>query len=309
MSPLSPLRGLFTAILTPLTDAGAIDVALLAQHTRWLFQSGCDGITLFGTTGEGPSFSVAERRAALDGLLAAGIPRERITVGTGCASIVDTIELTCHAAERGCAGALVLPPFFFKDTGDDGVVASLASIMEELGDRRIPIFLYNIPSISAVNISLAAIERLVRRFPDRVAGVKDSTADWSYTEPLLRRFGSTLSIFVGAENHLTAALKLGGVGTICGCANIAPELMRRLHDGDSALQPNVEAMLETVLSHSFVPVMKAVRARQTGDKRWLKVRPPLVQLEFALADSLYSTLATRIEPGAAPRTGVRAAGE
>jgi 4-hydroxy-tetrahydrodipicolinate synthase len=308
MSPLSPLRGLFTAILTPLRADGAIDVAMLAQHTRWLFEQGCDGITLFGTTGEGPSFSVAERKSALDELLRAGIPREKITVGTGCAAITDTIELTRHAAELGCAGALVLPPFFFKDTGDDGVVASIAAIIQGLGDRRIPIFLYNIPSVSAVNITIAAIERLLRDVPGRIAGVKDSTADWTYTEPLLRRFADSLSIFVGAENHLAAALKLGGVGTICGCANIAPNVMRRLHDGEAALQPDVEAMLKTILSHSFVPVMKAVRARQTGDQRWLKVRAPLVELDPALADRLYATLAPRINPAPASRGNARAAG-
>jgi 4-hydroxy-tetrahydrodipicolinate synthase len=299
MSPLSPLRGVFTAVLTPLAADGAIDAGRLVQHCRWLLASGCDGVTLFGTTGEGPSFSVGERKAALAAVLAAGLPRERVTVGTGCAAIADTVELTRHAAELGCAAALVLPPFFFKEIGDNGVVASFAAVFRALGPARIPIFLYNIPSVSAVHLSLDAVERLVREFPDRVAGVKDSTADWSYTESLLARFAGRLSIFVGAEHHLSAALKAGGVGTICGIANIAPGLLRRLHDGAGNLQSDIEAVVEAVLSYSFVPVIKAIRARQTGDRLWLAVRPPLVPIDPPIADRLYAAIERRIAPAEA----------
>lgn len=299
MSLPSPLRGVHAAVLSPLAADGTVDVAMLATHCRWLLASGCDGVTPFGTTGEGPSFPVAERKRALEALLAAGVPSARVSVGTGCAAIADTIELTRHAAGLGCAGALVLPPFFFKDIGDEGVHASFAALFAALGPAHIPIYLYNIPSVSAVNFSLDAVERLTREFPDRVAGIKDSTADWSYTEPLLGRFASRISVLVGAEHHLAAALKAGGAGTICGVANIAPDLLRRVHDGAGDAHADVEIVVKQVLSHSFVPAMKAIRARQTGDRRWLAVRPPLVPIDPAVADRLHRDIERRISPAEA----------
>src|SRR5215813_6266959 len=110
-----PVRGVWCATLTPLDADGAPDHARLAAHVRRLFAAGVDGIALFGTTGEGQSFSVAERRAGLEALIAAGIAPGRIVAGTGCAALPETIELTRHAIDCRCAGALALPPFFFKD--------------------------------------------------------------------------------------------------------------------------------------------------------------------------------------------------
>ncbi|MSP88142.1 MAG: dihydrodipicolinate synthase family protein [Alphaproteobacteria bacterium] len=293
------IRGVHAAVLSPLAADGTVDAAMLAAHCRWLLTSGCDGVTLFGTTGEGPSFSVAERKRVLKAVLTAGVPSAQVSVGTGCAAIADTIELTHHAAGLGCAGALVLPPFFFKDIGDDGVHASFAALFATLESARIPIYLYNIPSVSAVSFSLDAIERLVREFPDRVAGIKDSTADWSYTEPLLSRFARRISVLVGAEHHLAAALKAGGAGTICGVANIAPGLLRRVHSGAADAHADVEIVVKQILSHSFVPAMKAIRARQTGDRRWLAVRPPLVPIDHTVADRLHRDIERRISPAEA----------
>lgn len=299
MNPLFPRRGVFAATLTPITDNGDIDHEVLARHCRELVASGCEGVTLFGTTGEGPSFTVDERRTALDKLLANGLPPDRIIVGTGCAAIQDTTVLTRHAAERRCAAALVLPPFFFKEIDDDGVVSSFAALLHGMGERRIPILLYNIPQFSGVNIRLDAIDRLLVNFSDHIAGIKDSTAEWSYTAPLLQQFSNRLTIYVGAENHLPQALAAGGAGTICGLANIIPGLMRRLYDGDLGMQVDVEAILEAVLSQSFVPVMKAIRACQTGDRRWLAVRPPLTQTDPSSAELLYAVVARRVEPARA----------
>lgn len=293
------IRGVFAAVLSPLAADGTVDATMLAAHCRWLLASGCDGVTLFGTTGEGPSFSVPERKRALEAVLAAGIPRARVSVGTGCTAIADTIELTRHAAGLDCAGALVLPPFFFKDIGDEGVYASFVALFAALGPARIPIYLYNIPSVSAVGFSLDAIDRLLREFPDRVVGIKDSTADWSYTEPLLGRFARRISVLVGAEHHLAAALKAGGAGTICGVANIAPGLLRRVHDGSAEAHSDVEIVVKEILSLSFVPAMKAIRARQTGDRRWLAVLPPLVPIDPAAAERLNRAVERRIAPAEA----------
>src|SRR5438552_1668033 len=135
------IRGVWCATLTPLDSAGAPDARMLSAHIERLFAAGVDGIALFGTTGEGQSFSVAQRRGALDALLAAGIPAGRIVAGTGCAALADTIELTLHAVSAGCAGALVLPPFFFKGPSEEGVYASYARLIDGVADARFRLYL------------------------------------------------------------------------------------------------------------------------------------------------------------------------
>jgi len=206
-----------------------VDNARLAAHARRLFAAGVDGIALFGTTGEGQSFSLEERRAGLDALLAAGISPERVVAGTGCAAITETIELTRHAVRAGCIGALVLPPFFFKGLSDEGVYASYARLIDQVADRRLRLYLYHIPQVTSVPIRHDVVAQLMASYPGAIAGIKDSGGDFEHTRKLLARFPD-LAIFVGHEPHLPMALAAGGAGTICGIANLYPRLMRRLHD-------------------------------------------------------------------------------
>ena len=284
MSPSSPkLRGVWCATLTPLAADGRPDSARLADHVRRLFAAGVDGIALFGTTGEGQSFSSAERRAGLEALLAAGIEPHRMLVGTGCAALSETIELTRHAIACGCAGALVLPPFFFKDVGDEGVYASFARIADGAGDARLRMYLYHIPQVSGIAIAEGTIARLVRDYPTLIAGVKDSEGDLQHSLRLLSAFPD-LAIFVGFEPHLPAALAAGGAGTICGIANLYPRLIRRLFD--SATKPDgrealriVERFIGALQGYPLFAAFKALLAELSGDGAWNALRPPLVPLE------------------------------
>src|SRR5690348_11047612 len=180
-----PLRGVWCATLTPLASDRRPDHERLAAHVRRIFAAGVDGIALFGTTGEGQSFSTAERRAGLEALLAAGIDPARVLAGTGCAALPETIELTRHAVTCGCAGALVLPPFFFKDVSPEGVYASYARIADEVADARLRLYLYHIPQVTGVPITDEAIARLERAYPTLVAGVKDSECNLEHSLRLL----------------------------------------------------------------------------------------------------------------------------
>jgi 4-hydroxy-tetrahydrodipicolinate synthase len=304
MTEAAKPRGLWVAALTPLTAALACDTARLAEHCRYLFAEGCDGVALFGTTGEGPSFTVAERRRALETVLAAGIPAGRVILGTGCAALPDTIELTRAATEAGCAGTLVLPPFFFKGIDGEGVFRAFAQIIEGVADPRLRVYLYNIPSMSAVGLDYETIARLAAAFPRAVAGVKDSSLDWSYTAPLLARFPG-LDIFVGAEHHLPQALEAGGAGTICGLANIVPGVMRALYDaaGPQALATplaRIEALLAAIAPYPFVSAVKAIAAANTGEAGWRRVRAPLHPLTESQERALLASLASpRLEPATA----------
>jgi 4-hydroxy-tetrahydrodipicolinate synthase len=278
---------------------------------RRLFAAGVDGVAPFGTTGEGQSFSVAERRAGVAALIDAGIPARRIVAATGCAALPDTIELTRAAVHAGCAGALVLPPFFFKDVSEDGIYASYAQLIDAVADPRLSLYLYHIPQVTAVAIPHDVIARLIGAYPGVVKGIKDSGGALEHTLRLLARFPE-LAIFVGHEPHLPAALAAGGAGTICGVANLYPRLVRRLHDhavsGDSAVDlARVEAFIATLEGVPLFAAFKALLAMLYADPGWAALRAPLVTLDAQTQRAWLAALAgTGIDPardGAMPSPG------
>lgn len=282
-NPLRPVQGVWCAVLTPFDAAGLPDSARLARHVRRILAAGVDGIALFGTTGEGQSLSLKERREGLDALLAAGIASSRIVAATGCASLPETIELTRHAVQSNCAGALVLPPFFFKAVTDEGVFASYARVIDGVADARLPLYLYHIPEVSSVAISSSVIERLAIAFPGVLAGVKDSEGNLDHTLRLLSRFGD-LAIFVGFEPHLPAALAAGGAGTICGIANLFPRLLRRLYDHALTADyhddlKRLETFIAALERYPLFAAFKALQAELADDDGWAALRPPLVALD------------------------------
>ena len=302
MNPDEPLQGLWCATLSPLDKRGAFDAARLANHAQRLFAAGVDGIAPFGTTGEGQSFSVAERRAGLDALIAAGIAPRRMLAATGCAALPDAIELTRHALAAGCAGALVLPPFFFKDVTDEGIYAAYAALIDGVGDNRLRLYLYHIPQVSGVGLSVAMVSRLAAAYPAVVAGVKDSSGSFDNSRELVAALPQ-LSIFVGHEPHLPALRKLGGAGTICGIANLYPRLMRRLYDSSLDSSPGgelplIESVIAALMRFPIFGALKSLQAELSGDASWRALRPPLLPLSAADAGALNRAVAAAgIVPG------------
>jgi len=275
----SGVRGLWCATLTPLTADDRVDVARLAGHVQRLFALGVEGVAPFGTTGEGPSFAADERQAALEGLLASGIPASRIVPSTGCADLPQTAALTRQAVALGCTACLVLPPFFFKDVVDEGVYAWYARLIERVADDRLRLILYNLPQVSDVTLSAAVVRRLDHAYPGTIAGVKDSAGDFAHTRALIDALPGR-SIVVGHEPHLPDLMRAGGAGTICGVANLDPVLVRGLLRVDplAETERSIRALLEILFRYPLVPAMKAMLAWQRRDDAWLAVRPPLVQL-------------------------------
>ncbi len=295
MNPNPPLQGLWCATLSPLDERGAFDAVRLANHAQRLFAAGVDGIAPFGTTGEGQSFSVAERRAGLDALIAAGIAPQRILAATGCAALPDAIELTRHAIAAGCTGALALPPFFFKDVTDEGIYAAYAELIDGVGDNRLRLYLYHIPQVSGVGLSVAMVSRLAAAYPAIVAGVKDSSGSFDNSRALVAALPQ-LSIFVGHEPHLPALRKLGGAGTICGIANLYPRLMRRLYDhsldsSPGADLPLIEAFIAALMRFPIFGALKSLQAELSGEQSWRALRAPLLPLSTADARALHQAVA------------------
>ena len=292
MIEASPIRGLWCATLTPLGPEGAIDHARMAAHVRALFAQGVDGVAPFGTTGEGPSFSVAERRAGLDALIAAGTAPSQLVPGTGCAAFSDTVSLTRHAVQVGCSRCLVLPPFFFKDLGDDAVYGYFAALIDAVADPRLSLYLYHIPQFSGVAISADVVAKLAADYPRTVAGVKDSGGDFAHTQALLAAV-PRLAILVGHEPHLPKLMRAGGAGTICGIANVFPRLVAPLLKPNAAPsdEERIAAFIDAIFRFPFLPAFKALRAAQTNDAAWRTLRPPLFALNEADRARLLAALA------------------
>jgi 4-hydroxy-tetrahydrodipicolinate synthase len=285
------VRGLWCATLTPLDRDGRIDPQRLAAHVRVLLSQGVDGVAPFGTTGEGPSFSVAERRAGLEGLLSSGISAGRLVAATGSAAFTDAVELTRHALAAGVSRCLVVPPFFFKEVPDDAVFAFFASLIDAVGDARLRLYLYHIPQFSGVGIAPAVVGRLAEAFPGIVCGVKDSAGDWSNTAALLER-APQLDILVGHEPHLPKLSRAGGAGTICGVANVYPGVVRALlaRDVKPEDETRIQRFIDVLFRFPFLPAFKAIKAAQVDDAGWRSVRAPWMPLPDGAREDLLDAL-------------------
>jgi 4-hydroxy-tetrahydrodipicolinate synthase len=274
---------LAVAITTPITDSFRPDVALLVDRCRKLMQDGCDGVTLFGTTGEGAEFSVADRTATLEQVIAAGIPADRIIVSVGALSIPDIVTLARHATEQKVDGLLLMPPCVYRGgVTDDGAFRFYASVIDAIARPDLRLYLYHFPDICGVPVTPNVVRRLDERYPGQIAGIKDSGGDLDFTEALLRRF-SHLSIFTGTEVHVPQVLASGGRGTICGLANVMPRLMRAMFDAPNLFERRrySQQMLgaDMVLSRRpFIASLKSLVADSTGIANWRRVLPPMSEL-------------------------------
>jgi len=270
------IRGFWVAVPTPLTAEGTVDHAKLAGHALNLFKQGIDGVVLFGTTGEGTSFNVAERIATVEALLKAGVAASRMGLGGGFPAITDSIALTRSVLSLGLNHVLILPPYFDRGVTPDGIEDAFAAIFDAVADDRLRATLYHIPQVSGVAVPVSVAANLRKRYGALVAGLKDSSADFRQFQAF-RAAAPELAITVGNEADIARAIAAGGAGTICGMGNVAPGLVQAMIKGPGA-EARMQAAIDVVASGpSFPSTLKAIIAAQTGDAGWLRVRPPLRQ--------------------------------
>ncbi|HET9594174.1 MAG TPA: dihydrodipicolinate synthase family protein [Anaeromyxobacteraceae bacterium] len=293
------LAGVIAPVLTPFRQDLSPDAERLVRHARWLLAHGCSALAPFGTTSEANSLSADERERLLDALVDAGIPPGRLLPGTGCCALPDTVRLTAHAVRRGCAGVLMLPPFYYKAVTEDGLFRAFAEVIDRVADHRLRVYLYHIPPIAQVGIAPGLVERLLRTHAGAVAGMKDSSGDLANTLAMLERFARHgFDVFVGSEKFLLANLRAGGVGCITATANVNPGPIDRLwrewrSPQAERLQEEVNGVRGAVERLPTIPALKAILADQAGDAEWARVRPPLVELPGAARDALLAELAGR----------------
>jgi 4-hydroxy-tetrahydrodipicolinate synthase len=289
------LRGVLAPVVTPFTRDLSPDPERFIAHCRWLLSQNC-GLAVFGTNSEANSLSVDERIALLEALLAAGLDPARMMPGTGCCALTDAVRLTEHAVKAGCAGVLMLPPFYYKDVTEDGLYRHFAEVVERVGDARLRIYLYHIPPVAVVGITPALVERLMQRYPSAIAGMKDSSGDWNNTKTMLDAFAASgFDVFPGSEPFLLAGMRHGAAGCISATANVNPAAIDRLYrewrgaDADSQ-QEALNAVRKTVGQYVMIPALKQVIAHYADDPAWVTVRPPLTELTAAQAQQVISGL-------------------
>ena len=288
--PSQRIRGVLAPVVTPFKADLSPYCERFIRQCQWLLSQNC-GLAVFGTNSEANSMSAEERMTLLDALVAAGIDPSRMMPGTGCCSIVETLELTTHAVKHGCAGVLMLPPFYYKEVSEEGLYRYFSEVVQRVGDTRLKIYLYHIPPVAIVGITPKLVERLLKTYPNAIAGMKDSSGDWNNTKTFLDAFARAgFDVFVGSESFLLANMRNGGVGTISATANVNPAAIHKLYrqwntadDADNADQQQsklnvVREMFSSRRFPSMIAALKQAIAIYGNDPEWARLRPPLVEL-------------------------------
>jgi len=293
------ISGVLAPVVTPFRRDLSPDPGRYVRHCKWLLANGCQGLAVFGTNSEANSLSAEERMLLLEALVQEGVPAERLMPGTGCCALTDSVRLTAHAVALGCAGVLMLPPFYYKGVSDEGLYRNFAEVIERVGDARLRVYLYHIPPVSQVPITLALIERLLKRFPGTVAGVKDSSGDWNNTKAMLDAFAkSGFDVFAGSEVFLLENMRNGGKGCITATGNINPGAINEVFKGwqranADHMQKDITATRNVVQKYPMMAALKAIIAHFAQEPEWATVRPPLVELTPAQSKALTAELKTR----------------
>lgn len=288
------LSGVLCPVVTPFNEDLSADAGRLVNQCKWLLSQNV-GLAVFGTNSEANSLSVEEKIHLLDELVAGGIDVNRMMPGTGCCAIPDTVRLTKHAVDLGCAGTLMLPPFYYKGVSDDGLFASYSEVIERVGSSALRIYLYHIPPVAQVGLSVDLVERLIYAYPKTVVGIKDSSGDWSNTGAMLERQWDDFRIFVGSEGFLLQNMQSSGSGCISATANINPAAINRLYqewqsEEADTLQRSLNKIRDTAMAYPMIPGLKATVAHYTDDVQWRTVRPPLVSLPMEQSAALVAAL-------------------
>src|SRR5438132_8368858 len=182
------IRGVLSPVVTPFKADLSPDKERFIAHCKGLRSQNC-GLAVLGTNSEANSLAAEERSTLLDALVAAGVDTSRMMPGTGCCSITETVKLTSQAVKHGCAGVLMLPPFYYKGVSEEGLYRYFSDVVQRVGDARLRIYLYHIPPVAMVGITAGLVERLLRSYPNAIAGMKDSSGDWTNTKTFLDAFG------------------------------------------------------------------------------------------------------------------------
>ena len=281
------ISGAYCAVLTPIKNDLSINKDLYFRHCQSLLKKGLDGLTVFGTNGEASSFSVNQKKESIEFLLEHKIDPNKLLLGTGSSSLQDAIELTKFSVSIGAKASLLLPPFYFKNVTDEGVINYYRNVIEQTGNNNFKFLLYNIPQHSGVTINFNIIENLLKLYPNNVIGLKDSTTDLDNILKIIKYFDN-FAVFCGNGALALHASKRGGAGAITGDANITAKLLSFIiHNFKNESQienfQNLQLLLEKIRnvlsSHEQISLLKAYYSVVDKINEWNNVMPPLKSID------------------------------
>lgn len=296
MTDTKRMSGVLSPVVTPFKRDLAPDTERFVAHCKWLLSQNC-GLAIFGTNSEGNSLSLAERMGLLEAVIEAGLDPSRMMPGTGCCSFPETAALTAEAVRSGCAGVLMLPPFYYKGVDDEGLYRYYSEVVQRVGDARLRIYLYHIPPVAVVGITPGLVERLLKAYPTAIAGMKDSSGDWNNTKTFLDAFAKAgFAVFAGSESFLLQNMRNGGAGTISATANVNPAAIYKLYS--EWQKPDAEQQQEQLnrtrdtlgKKYLMIAALKQAIAIYADDPAWARLRPPLVELTAEQAQTLAAEL-------------------
>lgn len=294
MANTERFSGVLTPVITPFNDDLSPDPGRLISQCNWMLDQNV-GLAVFGTNSEANSLSVEQKIMLMDRLVDAGIDPKRMMPGTGCCALADTVRMTEHAVKLGVGGVLMLPPFYYKGMSDDGLFRSFAEVIERVGSSDLQVYLYHIPPVAQVGISHDLIERLIKAYPNAIAGIKDSSGDWDNTQGMLDRGWDDFRVLAGSETFLLQTMRAGGAGCISATANANPAAIYHLYANwqspeADALQQKLNDVRAIFQGFPMIPALKAAAAHWSGDDQWPVVHPPLVALSTEQQSALIAEL-------------------
>jgi 4-hydroxy-tetrahydrodipicolinate synthase len=289
------IKGVLSPVVTPFKRDLSPDVGRFIAHCRWLLSQDC-GLAVFGTNSEANSMSAEERMGLLEAAVSAGVPTDRMMPGTGACSISEAAKVSAHATKLGVGGVLMLPPFYYKGVPEEGLFRFFSEVVQRVGDARLRVYLYHIPPVSAVPITHKLVERLMKAYPQQIAGMKDSSDDWPHTKSMIDAFAKDgFDVFSGNEKPLIDNLKSGGAGCISATANINPgKIAETYHAWNKPEGEKLQAWINEVRGvmqgYVMIPALKYVVAHYGADAAWTPVRPPLVETAEAEGKDMIARL-------------------
>lgn len=283
----SHLFGISTALVTPFGEDGAVDQFLAAEHAARVIKNGAQGVTLFGTTGEGASLGLSERRIMLERIVNEAATPDQTTVCICATDHESALAQAQMALNLGVGKLLLTPPHYFKGVDDDALFDWFSAFILSVGSKDPQIILYHIPQVTHVGISIALIRRLKDRFGTTIFGVKDSSGDWANSASLLDF--DDLAILIGDERLLAQAAPLGCAGAISGMANMIPNALSEILR--SGVQNNAMSDLVTeIVSNPVTPVIKALVAQLYDQPGFARARAPLTTADPDVVNRLLKRL-------------------
>ncbi len=298
------LDGVYAAAVTPLKPDSALDLESVPVLLDFLASRGCHGAVLFGTTGEGPSFSPTEREALLRAArdIRTAYPEFRLIAGTGTPSLSETIDLTKCAFDLGYDAVLILPPYYFRKATDNGLFNWFSEVIKKAVPSDQSILGYHFPDVAGIGFSIELLARLKEAFPTQFAGIKDSSHDVNFARSLGEKFGSDLLVFTGTDSYLQLAMQNKAAGCITAPANLISPDLREIWDamkaGKDASQAQERVRKQRHILEKyppFPPTLKVLLHRLHGLPRW-SVRSPLEEISETLEEQIlqeFESLAIR----------------